>query len=126
MVYTHFGPSNMIRAIHARSILEALARTAEAGPIFYALNKCIHEVDWIAKEEALDTDRERLIENLEISIRLCNALRARDITTVRELESTTAEKLTESSSPANYFGKKCLRETREVLASMGMKLRGDP
>lgn len=118
----------MIRATYAYDILAALSRTAEAGPVFYAINRCLHEVDEIAKAEVTESMRSRLVEDLEISVRLEAALRVREILTVRELESKTAEDLIGSSGPpgsSSYFGKKCLREVREVLASLGMKLKGD-
>jgi len=119
----------MIRALHARRILEALALTAETGPVFYALNKCVSEIDSIVKTEEIEATRIRLVEDLEISVRLATALRAREIVTVRELESKTAEELMRSSGApgsSRYFGKKSLREVRELLASLGMKLKGDP
>lgn len=117
----------MIRAIHARGILDALSRAAEAGPVFYAINRCIHEIDLIGKTEETEANRSRLVEDLKISVRLANALRVREILTVRELESKTADELLNSSTgSARFFGKKMLRETREVLASLEMKLNGDP
>jgi DNA-directed RNA polymerase alpha subunit len=113
----------MIRAIHARGILEALARTAEAGPVFDVIYRCAKELDEIVRAETTESFRERSIEDLEISIRLGNALDARGIKTVRQLEAMTAEELMKSK---DFFGKKMLRETREILASLGMKLKGDP
>ena len=118
----------MIRAIHARGILEALARTAEAGPVFDAVCRCVNEVDLIVRTQTVEEQRGRVIEDLEISIRLAHALRAREILTVRELESKTAEGLMKSGG----FGKKMLREVRELLASLSvagvppLKLKGDP
>jgi DNA-directed RNA polymerase alpha subunit len=118
----------VIRAVHARGILDALVRTAEAGPVFDAIYECLSKVNLIVKEDEIESYRDRPIEDLEISIRLGLALSVRAIKTVRQLEATTAEALMKSSgSPgsSSYFGKKCLRETREVLASLGMKLKGD-
>jgi len=118
----------MIRAIHARGLLDALARTAEAGPIFDAVHRCLNEVDAIMRKEATESFRDRPIGDLEMSVRLASALRARQITTVRELEAKSAEELKGNAGPgsAHYFGKKNLKEVREVLASLGMKLKGDP
>jgi DNA-directed RNA polymerase alpha subunit len=119
----------MIRAIHARSILEALARTAEAGPVFDAVYKCVQELDVIARADAIEGFRDKSITDLEISIRLRDALKKRGIETVRQLELMTADELTRGYSPApidTLLSKKCLREVREMLASLGMKLKGDP
>jgi DNA-directed RNA polymerase alpha subunit len=99
-----------------------LSSAAEAGPVFYAINKCVHELDLIATAEMIESDRGRVIDGMEISIRLAHALRAREILTVRELEAKSAEELVK----LNGFGKKMLREVRELLASLNMKLKGDP
>jgi DNA-directed RNA polymerase alpha subunit len=119
----------LIRAIHARCILEALARTAEAGPVWDVVNRCVSQMLEIEKADAIEFNRGRLVQDLEISVRLGAALRVREILTVRELESKTAKELMGSSgSPGSsrYFGKKLLREAREVLALLGMKLKEDP
>ena len=119
----------MIRAIHARNILMGLSAAAEAGPVFYALNKCVAEIDMIVKAEEIETNRGRLVDDLEMSVRLQAALYIREIVTVRELEARSAENLIKSSGApgsSHYFGKKSLREVRELLASFGMKLKGDP
>jgi DNA-directed RNA polymerase alpha subunit len=116
----------MIRAAHARLILMGLSGAAEAGPVFYAINKCIAELDTIATAEMTESFRDRPLENMEMSVRLDMALRVRCIKTVRELESMTAAELTKSKSYRPPLGKKSLREVRELLASMGMKLKGDP
>jgi DNA-directed RNA polymerase alpha subunit len=114
----------MIRAAHARLILMGLSGAAEAGPVFYAINKCIAELDTIATAEMTESFRDRSLEDMGMSVRLDMALRVRCIKTVRELESMTAAELTKSKREP--LGKKSLREVRELLASRGMKIKGDP
>lgn len=126
----------MIRAVYARGILEALARTAGAGPIFDAVWRCIEEISVVEQQEETAGWRTRSIDDLEISVRLKYAFEDRNITTVGQLEGMTADELTKMKptvmrdrsgwSPPVHFGKKCLKETREILASFGMKLKGDP
>ena len=113
----------MIRAVHARAILTALSATAEAGPVFYAINRCLADLDSIVAKKNIESNRDRMVDDLEISFRLAGALRAREILMVRELESKTAQEL---MRPKDSIGKKSLKEARELLASLGMKLKGDP
>jgi DNA-directed RNA polymerase alpha subunit len=121
------GSVAVIRATHAYDILAAVSRIAEAGPVFYAINKCLAELDSIAKADAIESMRSHLVEDLDISVRLATSLRVREILTIRELESKTAKELLElSRSSSRFFGRKLLRETRDLLAGLGMKLKGDP
>jgi DNA-directed RNA polymerase alpha subunit len=117
-----------ISAVHARAMVETLARVAESGPIFDAIYRCARELDSIVRSEATESFRAKSIDDLQISVRLRCALAMRNIETLRQLEATTADELKSKGPPGSsgYFGKKCLCEVRETLASFGLKLRGDP
>ena len=102
----------MIRAMHARAVVEALAHAAESGPVFNALHECALRLDFTVGEEAGEVALDTPIRELEISIRLANALSVRNIDTVRQLVTFSAQDLLASSgkpSSTHYFGKKCLK-----------------
>lgn len=113
---------------HVRRIVDTLAITVGSGPVFYVLNKCVRELDVLAEDKGKEAQRAKEIELLDISVRLSNALADREIRTVGQLELMSAADLLRSSGPpasVKFFGKKMLREVREVLASVGLKLKGD-
>jgi hypothetical protein len=61
------------------------------------------------------------LEELGLSTALRNCLECEGITTARDLSVHTAEELLEIRN----FGQKRLRELREKLAAVGLKLRGE-
>jgi hypothetical protein len=117
----------VIHTEHAIAFLDALARMAESGPVFDAIYGCLVEVKKIQLQEVIEDLRDRSLEDLEISVRLDMALRVRGIKTVRQLEACAAKDLMRTERGRYFFGKKMLRETRDLLCSLGgLKLYGDP
>ena len=118
----------MIRAIHARNILTICLPPPRCWPSLLRLNKrCVVEIDMIVKAEEIETNRGQP-DDLEISVRLQAALYIREIVTVRELEARSAEDLIKSSGApgsSHYFGKKSLREVRE-LPPLAQQAQGRP
>ena len=61
---------------------------------------------------------DRLVDELELSVRTANCLKNADITTIRELVQRTETDMLKMKN----FGRQCLREVKEILAELGLSL----
>lgn len=118
----------MIRAIHARAILSALSSTAAEGEVFYALNRCVRELDAIVENEAKSEARKRPLDDMELSVRSRNALVALRCATVGDVEALfkQGDAAILAFGKPYKFGKHCMREVRELLNNIGLSTRSDP
>lgn len=70
------------------------------------------------KDEALNENLNRSVEELELSVRSFNCLKEASIRNISDLVQKTEEEMLATQN----FGQKSLSEIREVLASMGLSL----
>ena len=66
--------------------------------------------------ERLQNLRKKRVEELEFSVRTSNVLREARITTIGQLADKTDSDLLKYQG----FGRKCLREVRDILNEMGL------
>jgi DNA-directed RNA polymerase subunit alpha len=70
------------------------------------------------KEEPLNENLYRSVEELELSVRSANCLKNADISYIGELVQRTEQEMLKTKN----FGRKSLNEIKEVLGEMGLKL----
>jgi DNA-directed RNA polymerase subunit alpha len=121
----------LIMEIHTNGSInprDALAKAASKLREYLGLFIHFEEPQEVEEEAEVDKERERLrqilnlpVEELELSVRSSNCLRAADITTLGELVMKTEQEMLKTRN----FGKKSLAEIKEKLAqynlTMGMK-----
>lgn len=73
------------------------------------------------EEEEVDPNLEKLIEDLDLSVRSFNSLKRAKIETVEALTNKTEAELMK----VRNLGKKSLQEVKEKLAALGLSLRDD-
>jgi hypothetical protein len=69
-------------------------------------------------EPAANPYLDRLVDELELSVRTANALQHANITTIRQLVQRTESELLKGKN----FGRQSLREVKEILAELGLQL----
>jgi DNA-directed RNA polymerase alpha subunit len=105
---------------YMRGFYAALARVEEAFKGVIKMPLEVPSSDLASSKRYLEDDR--LVDELEVSVRAANCFENANIKTMGELQNLTAAQLLR----IRHFGRKTLKEVREVLASQGLKLRGDP
>jgi DNA-directed RNA polymerase subunit alpha len=70
------------------------------------------------KEEKINENLLRSVEELELSVRSANCLQNANITLIGELVQKTEQDMLKTKN----FGRKSLKEIKEILATMGLSL----
>ena len=84
----------------------------------------------IESNTALESVRDRSVNELNVSALCVKAFEAHNINTIRQLEAMTANELKRLKGPRpcrapRPLGLRQVRHVQEVLASLGLKLKGD-
>ncbi len=103
------------------AFLERHAPDECKSAIALARGACLHT----GKLAALEELRARPYDDLELSVRALNGLGHIGCKTIRDVEELVAlpDDVVFLRGKKVYFGKKCLRETREVLKRLGLEAR---
>ena len=86
------------------------------------LDSAIVTVNYIRMAHKADEIRKQPTDDMELSVRSLAALRSLKLTTVGEVErfvNLTDREIIERGKK-HYFGKKCLKEVRELLRGLGL------
>jgi DNA-directed RNA polymerase alpha subunit len=116
----------MISHHDAIEMLAILARNSP--PEFQAvLRAALSSFERVMEDRQRDEMRAHRADELELSVRSLNAIEKLGINTVGELETFVGRPddvvLAEAKRAPYHFGKKCLREVREVLKNVGLEPR---
>lgn len=111
-----------MRPIYVRQIVNALSADVAEGPAFYALNRCIRDLDDIIAKERRDEIRLQRADDLELSVRSLNAMQRLGLQTVADVEGfiTQSDDVVLKAGQPHGFQKKCMREVREALKNIGL------
>ena len=104
------------------AFLEAHAPQACRPAITMARGACLV----VAQDAAVMRLRARSCDDLELSVRALNAIGHLGCKTIGDVEALARlpDDVVLARGKTVYFGKKCLREVREVLKNIGLEVRG--
>jgi hypothetical protein len=89
-----------------------------------ALEAAIEACRTVQSSSAIDRLRADSVDALDLSVRSANALEGMGLKTVSAVEAFAAlpDVVVLERGKKNYFSKKCLKEVREALADVGLKV----
>ena len=109
-------------SVHPRDAVSLAAKLVRDHlNIFINLDESLEssaEVSEPARVGALNEHLDKSVEELELSVRSYNCLKNANIRTIRELVAKTEAEMLKTKN----FGRKSLKEIKEILANMGLSL----